>query len=258
MRGKALVRRCAGGPLLRRRCDSVPRVGPEGQSDSDWAKAGGWRSGEVGGGSARRGRRERDQFGYRLPAASMPRRAAANGPALACARYLRCFVATMVVGCGSMSTLSHGESETSMANALLKRAVQLLMWSVGRLNDRVLELTLGSRLGIRVTFAAMRRQFVPSAAEGFDGSICYELRRHNGAVIEGWGLRITPFAARASFGFPPDPAVTLKLTVGDFVRFSLGAVSPVTLLTEERLKLDGDLAVAAKLAPMFGRPLPQP
>ena len=103
----------------------------------------------------------------------------------------------------------------------------------------------------------MSRQFVPSAAEGFDGSICYELRRHKGAIIEGWALRITASAAMASFGFPTDPAVTLKLTVGDFVRFSLGTVSPVTLLTEERLKLDGDLTVAAKLAPMFGRPLPQ-
>ena len=93
--------------------------------------------------------------------------------------------------------------------------------------------------------------------EGFEGAICYELRRHNGAIIEGWALRITALAARASFGFPTEPATTLKLTVGDFVRFNLGAVSPVTLLTEERLKLDGDLTVAAKLAPMFGRPLPQ-
>ena len=144
-----------------------------------------------------------------------------------------------------------------MTKAVLARAMNLLMWTIAHLNDRVLELTLGSRLGIRVIFAVMSRQFVPSAAEGFQGSIGYELRRLGGAVIEGWALRITSSAARASFGFPPDPAVTLKLTVGDFVRFSLGAVSPVTLLTEERLKLDGDLVVASKLAPMFGRPLPQ-
>jgi len=144
-----------------------------------------------------------------------------------------------------------------MTKAVLARAMNLLMWTIAHLNDRVLELTLGSRLGIRVIFAVMSRQFVPSAAEGFQGSIGYELRRLGGAVIEGWALRITSSAARVSFGFPPDPAVTLKLTVGDFVRFSLGAVSPVTLLTEERLKLDGDLVVASKLAPMFGRPLPQ-
>ena len=146
---------------------------------------------------------------------------------------------------------------TNMAKAVLERVMKLLMWSIAHLDDRVLELTGGSRIAIRVIFAVMSRQFMPSAAEGFEGSICYELRRHNGAVIEGWGLRITASAATASFGFPTDPAVTLKLTVGDFVRFSLGAVSPVTLLTEERLKLDGDLTVAAKLAPMFGRPLPQ-
>ena len=147
---------------------------------------------------------------------------------------------------------------TNMTNAVSEQVMKLLMWSIAHLNDRVLEVTAGSRLAIRVIFAGMSRQFVPSAAEGFEGSICYELRRHNGAVIEGWALRITASAAKASFGFPTDPAVTLKLTVGDFVRFSLGAVSPVTLLTEERLKLDGDLTVAAKLAPMFGRPLPQP
>jgi hypothetical protein len=135
--------------------------------------------------------------------------------------------------------------------------MRLFMWSIARLHDRVLELTFGSRLGIRVIFAGMGRQFVRSAAEGFEGSICYELRRHSGAVIEGWSLRISASTARASFGFPTDQAVTLKLTVGDFVRFSLGAVSPVTLLTEERLKLEGDLTVAAKLAPMLGRTLPQ-
>ena len=144
-----------------------------------------------------------------------------------------------------------------MTKAVLERATKLLMWTVGHLSDRVLELTLGSRPAIRVIFAGMGRQFVPSAAEGFEGSVCYELRRLGGAVIEGWGLRITSSAATASLGFPTDPAVTLKLTVSDFVRFSLGAVSPVTLLTEERLKLDGDLMIAAKLAPMFGRPLPQ-
>ena len=146
---------------------------------------------------------------------------------------------------------------TNMTNAVPERLMKLLMWSIAHLNDRVLELTLGVRFAIRAIFAAMCRQFVPSAAEGFEGSICYELRRHNGAVIEGWTLRIASSVAKASFGFPTDPAVTLKLTVGDFVRFSLGAVSPGTLLTEERLKLDGDLMVAARLAPMFGRPLPQ-
>jgi hypothetical protein len=144
-----------------------------------------------------------------------------------------------------------------MTHAVLERVMKALMWSIAHLNDRVLELTVGSRPAVRVIFAGMCRQFVPSAAEGFEGSICYELRRHNGAIIEGWALQITTFAARASFGFPSSPAVTLKLSVGDFVRFSLGAVSPVTLLTEERLALDGDLMVAAKLAPMFGRPLPQ-
>ena len=144
-----------------------------------------------------------------------------------------------------------------MTHAVLDRVMKPLMWSIAHLNDRVLELTLGSRLAIRVIFLVMSRQFVPAAAEGFQGSICYQLRRHDGAIIEGWALRVTTFAANASFGFPTSPAVTLKLTVGDFVRFSLGAVSPVTLLTEERLALDGDLTVAAKLAPMFGRPLPQ-
>jgi SCP-2 sterol transfer family len=146
---------------------------------------------------------------------------------------------------------------TNMSSAVLERMMKLLMWSVAHLNDRVLEVTAGCRPAIRFIFAVMSRQFVPSAAEGFEGSICYELRRHAGAVIEGWALRITSSAAKASFGFPTDPAVTLKLTVGDFVRFNLGAVSPVTLLTEERLKLDGDLTIAARLAPMFGRSLPQ-
>ena len=91
-----------------------------------------------------------------------------------------------------------------------------------------------------------------SGVRGSEGWICYWL---GGAVSEGWGLRVTSTGATASPGFPTDPAVTLKLTIGAFVRFSLGAVSTVTQLTEERLRLDGDLMIAAKLAPMFGRPL---
>jgi hypothetical protein len=146
---------------------------------------------------------------------------------------------------------------TTMINGVLQRLTKLLISSIANLNDRVLELTAGSRPAIRVIFAAMGREFVPAAAEGFEGSICYELRRHNGAIIEGWALRITASTAKASLGFPNEPAVTLKLTAGDFVRFSLGTVSPVTLFTEQRLALDGDLAVAAKLGPMFGRPLPE-
>ena len=144
-----------------------------------------------------------------------------------------------------------------MTNPVLERAMKLLMWSIAHLNDRVLELTAGSRLAIRAILAVMTRQFVPAAAEGFEGSICYELRRHNGAVIEGLGSAHHGVCGDGVVRVPDRPGGHAKLTVGDFVRFSLGAVSPVTLLTEERLKLDGDLTVAAKLAPMFGRALPQ-
>jgi SCP-2 sterol transfer family len=144
-----------------------------------------------------------------------------------------------------------------MTRSIRHRVTKLLMWSLAHLDDRVLELTLGSRAGIRIIFAGMSRQFVPAAAEGFEGSIGYELRRHGGAVIEGWDLRIGSSTAKARAGFPAQPAVTLRLTVGDFVRFSFGAVSPVVLLTEERLRLDGDLMIATRLAPMFGRALPQ-
>jgi hypothetical protein len=42
--------------------------------------------------------------------------------------------------------------------------IKLLMWSGAHLDNRVLELTLGSRVGIRVIFASMSRPFVPAAA----------------------------------------------------------------------------------------------
>ena len=149
-----------------------------------------------------------------------------------------------------MSPCPTAKATTNMINAVLARAMKLLLWSIAHLSDRVLELTAGGRPGSGSS--SPHEPTLRAAAEGFEGSICYELRRLDGAVIEGWTLRIAASAAKASLGFPTDPAVTLKLTVGDFVRFSLGAVSPVTLLTEERLRLDGDLTVAAKLAPMFG------
>jgi hypothetical protein len=38
---------------------------------------------------------------------------------------------------------------------------------------------------------------------------------------------------------------------------STGEVDPVTLLMGERMQLQGDFMLAAKLAPMFGQPLPE-
>jgi len=147
-----------------------------------------------------------------------------------------------------------------MINDLVARIVKLLTNLVSavaaRLSDPTLERTLGSWPGIRIIFGAMSRDFVPAAADGFEGTIGYELSRQDGAV-DRWGMRITPSAAIPSVGYPPDTALTVKLTVVDFVRLSVGAEQPTTLLMGGRLELDGDLMVAAKLGPMFGRPLPE-
>jgi putative sterol carrier protein len=142
---------------------------------------------------------------------------------------------------------------TDSIAALAKRKAPVLS---ARMSDRFLERTLGRPWGLQVIFKVMARQFVPAAAEGFVGEIAYELRGQD-AVVRTRSLRITPTAALPLARPASEPALTISLGLADFLRLSTGEVDPVTLLMGERMQLQGDFMLAAKLAPMFGQALPE-
>jgi hypothetical protein len=124
---------------------------------------------------------------------------------------------------------------------------------VKRSSDRRLERTIGSPRGLRFVFAQMVRAYRPERAEGWTGDILYELTRSDGAT-HAWTVSCGPSAARAREGAEPQPDLTIKLTVADFIRVAARDLDPAKALLSGRLDLEGDFAVALRLAAMFGQP----
>ena len=126
---------------------------------------------------------------------------------------------------------------------------------VRRASDRRLEQTLGSDRGLRFVFAQMARAYRPERAGGWSGDIRYELTRSDGA-LRTWTVACGSDRARARAGDAPSPALTIRLGVADFLRVAAGELDPTKALLSGRLDLQGDFAVAMRLASMFGQASP--
>ena len=126
---------------------------------------------------------------------------------------------------------------------------------VRRSSDQRLERTIGSDRGLRFVFAQMARAYRPDRAAGWTGDIRYELTRADGSART-WTVTCGADAARAHPGAAPDPGLTIKLVVADFLRLAAGELDPAKALLSGRLDLEGDFAVALRLAAMFGQPSP--
>ena len=124
---------------------------------------------------------------------------------------------------------------------------------VRRSSDRRLERTVGSDRGLRFVFVQMARAFQPDKAAGWSGDIRYELTGPAGRVRT-WTVSCGADGARSREGAAPDPALTIKLGVADFVRVAGGDLDPAKALLSGRMDLEGDFAVAMRLAAMFGQP----
>jgi putative sterol carrier protein len=99
-------------------------------------------------------------------------------------------------------------------------------------------------------FAGMQAAFVPARAEGFTGAIQYELEV-NGSVHR-WAMTIADGAARATQGQADTPKLIVRSTLPVFLRVASGEMNGGLALMEGKIKLTGDLGVAARLGEMFG------
>jgi alkanesulfonate monooxygenase SsuD/methylene tetrahydromethanopterin reductase-like flavin-dependent oxidoreductase (luciferase family)/putative sterol carrier protein len=122
---------------------------------------------------------------------------------------------------------------------------------VHRAGDRRLEQTIGSTAGLRVLFGAMARQYDPAKANGFAGEIQYALRGSDGQERL-WVVAVDGDRAAARPGRASDPAVTVGLTLADFVRVAAKDLDGGVAVMTGRMDLEGDLALAARLGEMFG------
>lgn len=146
-------------------------------------------------------------------------------------------------------------SETTTKADLTRLAERAVAAATARASDRLLERTLGRPRGLRAIFKAMAKRFVPAAAEGFVGSVTYELRGQD-SIVRVWTVQITPTQAIPIKGRLADSALTIKVGLADFIRISAGELKPVDLVMSGRMQLEGDFMLAAKLGPMFGAPAP--
>jgi putative sterol carrier protein len=128
----------------------------------------------------------------------------------------------------------------------------MLQRTVARMDDRWVLRTLGTRPGLRAIFAGMRSRYVPEEAGGLDGAIAFELTRA-GRETQTWSVVVTPADARIVRGAVPGPALTVVVSVADFVRLATGELDPVRLLLGGKMEVRGDFGLAMRLGPMFGR-----
>jgi hypothetical protein len=124
---------------------------------------------------------------------------------------------------------------------------------VRRSSDTRLERTAGSDRGLKVVFGAMSRAYRPDRAAGWSGDIRYELSDSRGTVRT-WTVTCTPSGATAVPAPAPDPALTIKLGLADFIRLAGRDLDPAKALLTGRMDLEGDFDVAVRLGEMFGQP----
>jgi alkanesulfonate monooxygenase SsuD/methylene tetrahydromethanopterin reductase-like flavin-dependent oxidoreductase (luciferase family) len=135
--------------------------------------------------------------------------------------------------------------------ALAQQAVETAFAALVRgRSDAQIERTVGSKAGLRILFKGMEQQYVPEKAGGFEGDILYELTTSRGA--RHWTVHVDPKRASAEPRRAAEPTVTLRVPLPVFVRIGAGEVNPARAMLDGDLVIEGDFAVAGRLAEMFG------
>jgi alkanesulfonate monooxygenase SsuD/methylene tetrahydromethanopterin reductase-like flavin-dependent oxidoreductase (luciferase family)/putative sterol carrier protein len=141
-------------------------------------------------------------------------------------------------------------AEATLGARLREHGTQAFAAFVRRSDDRRLERTLGSDVGLRFLFGGMAQRFRPDKAQGFVGEIQYDLRR-DGAV-KSWVVRVQGRQASAHPGRATQPRLTMKIGVADFLRIAARQLDPAKALLTGQMVLEGDFTVATRLGEMFG------
>src|SRR3954470_21179553 len=119
-------------------------------------------------------------------------------------------------------------------------------------SDEQLDRFVGTGPGLRLIFKGMENAFVPTAARGFEGEIFADLRASRGP--QPWTVSIDGERAVAEPRAASSPALTLHADVPVFVRIVAGDLDPMRAMMDERLVVEGDLALAGRLDEIFGQP----
>ena len=111
---------------------------------------------------------------------------------------------------------------------------------------------LGEDEVLKNIFAGMQQAFLPDKAQGVNATLQYDIETTGGT--KQWSVKIENGACETSEGPAPDPRLTLKVALVDFIRLILGQADGTQLFMSGKLKLQGDMMFAMQMQTFFDRP----
>ena len=102
--------------------------------------------------------------------------------------------------------------------------------------------------GVRAFFDALPTRFHAAAAEGVTAVYQFDLSGDEGGQYQ---LHIAGQTCRVSPGLHPSPNVTLRMAGEDCVAILEGRLNGVSAYLNGRLRVDGDIGLAMRLAAFF-------
>jgi alkanesulfonate monooxygenase SsuD/methylene tetrahydromethanopterin reductase-like flavin-dependent oxidoreductase (luciferase family) len=190
----------------------------------------------------------------RLAAAVDKALARRNGPRSLPAPYQIDEVAEVEAGRRTARRPLHdlaGQARRTARESLRGRGQAGLRRVIGRASDPRLEQIFGSSQAQRAVFGMMTRQFDPAKATGFDGAIVYDLGLADG-TRRPWSIEIHDGHAQVRPGGSAGAALTVSVPLADFIRVLTTSGSFYPLILDGRMTMEGDLALANRMAEIFG------
>jgi putative sterol carrier protein len=108
----------------------------------------------------------------------------------------------------------------------------------------------------RRIFKAMEHEFDPKKGEGVDAAIHWEIGGRGDGGVDRWQVVIGDGRCRATRKLDREPTVIIKLDGPQFLELVTGIASGPELFMSGKLKVEGDLMLAARLASLFRIPQP--
>ena len=111
---------------------------------------------------------------------------------------------------------------------------------------------LGEDEVLKNIFDGMQDAFQPEKAQGVNSTLQYDVDTSSGT--KQWTVKIENGACETSEGPAPDPRLTLKVGLVDFIRLIFGQADGTQLFMSGKLKLQGDMMFAMQMQGFFDRP----
>jgi hypothetical protein len=133
-----------------------------------------------------------------------------------------------------------------------RRALREIVRHTG---DADLEKRVATHITLRLIFATIASSYDPSAGEGFQGLISFELTRPaSGRPASWWTVSVGADGHAVAQPRRTEGELRVRLPVGDLLRIASGLIDPVEPVLAGRAQVSGDLSVAARLGEMLGAP----